>query len=313
MATVVLVPGAFCGGWAWKKVIPLLRAAGHDVYATTGTGLGDRVDLASPSVDLDTHIVDVVNVLEFEELTDVTLVGWSYGGMIITGVAERVPERLAQLVYFDATVPADGEDMYDTCGASDDARAADRAAAEAAGHPGFFGVPAGDFADLIRSWIPDPTDQVWFFPSWCPTLSPLTPSRYGWETQEPRRFRVHSFSAPKAKTQRTSPCLWRLGSGRRPVGDTGSWLTLTTRLLTSRRRPLMCSYLSSSQPETSRCGTKYEPDPAGGGCGRGKRAANAARMRAVAVTQSQFRDLGSTGSWSRPRVGSAAGPGRLGT
>jgi hypothetical protein len=64
MATVVLVPGAFCGGWAWKKVIPLLRAAGHDVYATTGTGLGDRFHLASPSLDLDTHIMDVVNVLE---------------------------------------------------------------------------------------------------------------------------------------------------------------------------------------------------------------------------------------------------------
>ena len=150
MATVVLVPGAFCGGWAWKKVIPLLRAAGHDVYATTGTGLGDRFHLASPSLDLDTHIMDVVNVLEFEELTDVSLVGWSYGGMIITGVAERVPERLAQLVYLDALLPADGENAYDTWGASDDARAADRTAAEAAGHPGFFGVSTGDFADLIR-------------------------------------------------------------------------------------------------------------------------------------------------------------------
>src|SRR6476620_4249116 len=110
MATFVLVSGQHCGAWSWKKVIPLLRAAGHDVYATTGTGLGDRVHLASPSVDLDTHITDVVNVLEFEELRDVTLVGWSYGGMIITGVAERVPERLAQLVYLDALVPADGED-----------------------------------------------------------------------------------------------------------------------------------------------------------------------------------------------------------
>ena len=83
-------------------------------------------------------------------MTEVTLVGWSYGGMIITGVAERVPARLAQLVYLDALLPADGENAYDTWGASDDARAADRTAAEAAGHPGFFGVSTGDFADLIR-------------------------------------------------------------------------------------------------------------------------------------------------------------------
>ena len=163
MATFVLVTGQHCGAWSWKKVIPLLRAAGHDVYATTATGLGDRVHLASASIDLDTHITDVVNVLEFEGLTEVTLVGWSYGGMIITGVAERVPERLAQLVYLDALVPMHGQNLYDTVGASEEDLARDRAAAEAAGLPGFFPVPSGEFADLIRSWIPDPTDQAWFF------------------------------------------------------------------------------------------------------------------------------------------------------
>ncbi len=142
----------------------MLRAAGHDVYATTATGLGDRVHLATPSIDLDTHITDVVNVLEFEELTEVTLVGWSYGGMIITGVADRVPGRLAQLVYLDASVPADGENMYDTFGASaEEDRARDRAMAEAAGSPGFLPVPSGDSADWIRSITPDPADQAWFF------------------------------------------------------------------------------------------------------------------------------------------------------
>ena len=140
MATFVLVHGAWAGAWIWKKIIPLLRAAGHDVHATTATGLGDRVHLADPAIDLDTHITDVVNVLEFEELTDVTLVGWSYGGMIITGVAERVPERLAQLVYLDADVPADGENSYDAELYSEEVRAADRAAAEAAGMPGFLVV-----------------------------------------------------------------------------------------------------------------------------------------------------------------------------
>ena len=78
MATFVLVHGAWAGSWVWKKIIPLLRAAGHEVHATTATGLGDRVHLAGPAVDLDTHITDVVNLLEFEELTEVTLVGWSY-------------------------------------------------------------------------------------------------------------------------------------------------------------------------------------------------------------------------------------------
>jgi pimeloyl-ACP methyl ester carboxylesterase len=113
MAVIVLVHGLWGGGWTWKKIVPLLRSAGHDVYATTGTGVGDRVHLAGPAVDLDTHITDVANVLQFEELTDVTVVGWSYGGMIITGVAERVPERLAGLIYLDALVPADGQSSYD--------------------------------------------------------------------------------------------------------------------------------------------------------------------------------------------------------
>ena len=139
----------------------MLRAAGHDVHATTATGLGDRVHLADPAVDLDTHIADVVNVLEFEELADVTLVGWSYGGMIITGVAERVPERLAQLIYLDANVPADGENSYDAELISDEARAADRAAAYAAGRPGFLVVDL--YAEWIRSLTPDPADQAWLF------------------------------------------------------------------------------------------------------------------------------------------------------
>jgi pimeloyl-ACP methyl ester carboxylesterase len=161
MASLVLVHGAWGGGWIWKKIIPLLRAAGHDVHATTATGLGDRVHLAGPAVDLDTHITDVVNLLEFEGLTEVTLVGWSYGGMIITGVAERVPERLAGLVYFDAVVPADGENGYDAERISQDLRAVDREAAEAAGMPGFLVVEP--YADWLRSLTLDPADWEWLF------------------------------------------------------------------------------------------------------------------------------------------------------
>jgi len=114
MATFVIVHGAWGGAWSWnKRVVPLLRQAGHDVYAVTLTGLGDRTHLATPDVDLSTHIQDVVNVLFYEDLSNVVLVGHSYGGNVITGVADRVPERLQQLVYLDAATPVDGQSSVD--------------------------------------------------------------------------------------------------------------------------------------------------------------------------------------------------------
>ncbi|HEU0113024.1 MAG TPA: alpha/beta fold hydrolase, partial [Thermomicrobiales bacterium] len=113
MATIVLVHGGWSGGWNWQGVARRLRAAGHEVYAPTLTGLGERVHLATPAVGLDTHIVDIVNVLAYEDLRDVVLAGHSYGGMVITGVAAQAPERLAQLVYLDAYVPHAGESMLD--------------------------------------------------------------------------------------------------------------------------------------------------------------------------------------------------------
>ena len=109
MAPFVLVHGADIGGWCWRWVTPHLRRAGHDVYTPTLTGHGERVHLASPHVDLDTHIEDVVNVLRYEDLTDVVLVGYSYGGMVAAGVADRLPKRIAHLVYLDSDVPRDGE------------------------------------------------------------------------------------------------------------------------------------------------------------------------------------------------------------
>lgn len=115
MATFVIVHGAFGGAWSWNKfVVPMLREAGQTVYAVTLTGLGERTHLASPDVSLDTHIQDVVNVLFYEDLTDVILVGHSYGGNVITGVADRVPERLQQLVYLDAATPVDGQSSADS-------------------------------------------------------------------------------------------------------------------------------------------------------------------------------------------------------
>ena len=116
MATFVLVPGAWLGGWAWQAVARDLRARGHDVYPVTLTGLGERVHLARPEVDLETHISDVVNLLAYEDLHDVVLAGHSYAGVVITGVADRVPDRLAQLVYVDSAPLEDGQEFLDLFG-----------------------------------------------------------------------------------------------------------------------------------------------------------------------------------------------------
>jgi pimeloyl-ACP methyl ester carboxylesterase len=115
MATFVLVHGAFQGSWCWRKVIPLLRAAQHDVYAPTLTGLGERVHLLGPDVNLSTHIQDIVNVLFYEDLSEVILVGHSYAGMVIAGVAEAIPESLGHVIYLDVgSVPDDRRSYFDT-------------------------------------------------------------------------------------------------------------------------------------------------------------------------------------------------------
>ncbi|MEJ2504355.1 MAG: alpha/beta hydrolase [Gemmatimonadota bacterium] len=107
--TIVLVHGAWGGGWDWRPVDRMLTARGYDVYRATLTGLGERVHLVGPDVDLTTHITDVVNLILFEDLHDVVLLGHSYGGMVITGVADSIPDRLEALVYVDAMLPRSGE------------------------------------------------------------------------------------------------------------------------------------------------------------------------------------------------------------
>jgi pimeloyl-ACP methyl ester carboxylesterase len=113
LGTFVLVHGGWHGGWCWRDVSRTLRAAGHAVWAPTLTGLGERAHLLTPDTDLDLHIQDIVNVLEYEDLSNVILVGHSYAGMVIAGVADRVPERLAHLVFLDAFVPTDGQSLFD--------------------------------------------------------------------------------------------------------------------------------------------------------------------------------------------------------
>lgn len=113
MATIVLVHGSFHGGWCWERVAPRLREAGHDVWTPTLTGLAERRHLLTPDVDLRTHTRDVTELLAFEDLQDVVLVGHSYGGVVIRGVAAAAPSRLASLVYLDAYLPQAGESEVD--------------------------------------------------------------------------------------------------------------------------------------------------------------------------------------------------------
>ena len=113
MTTYVLIHGGGHGGWCYAKVTARLQALGHRVYAPSLPGLGEHAHLVSPAIDLNAHIDDVVNLLFHEDLHDVVLVGHSYGGMVVTGVAGHVANRIAHIVYLDAHVPADGQSVID--------------------------------------------------------------------------------------------------------------------------------------------------------------------------------------------------------
>ena len=112
MTTFVLVHGAWGGSYGWHLLSPLLRAAGHDVTTPSLTGLGERAHLATPQTNLTTHVTDVVNHIEFEDLRDIVLVGHSYGGMVVTGAVDKIGDRVKHLVYLDAFVPGDGQSLY---------------------------------------------------------------------------------------------------------------------------------------------------------------------------------------------------------
>ena len=113
MSTFVLIHGAWHGSWCWKRVRKALQDQGHQVFTPTLTGLADRSHLLSPAVNLDTHIDDVVNLIRWEELSDVVLCGHSYAGAVISGVADRIPDRIRALVYLDAFLPEDGQSLLD--------------------------------------------------------------------------------------------------------------------------------------------------------------------------------------------------------
>ncbi len=155
MAAFLVAHGAWSAGWAWKKMHPLMRSRGHRLVTPTYTGLGERAHLAHPGIDLDAHIDDMLAVLHYEDLTDVVLVGHSYGGMVATGVADRAPAKIARLVYLDAFVPRQGEALFDLVSA--EARAGMRKAAD----------EAGDGWRIPPNPLPPDTDQIdvsWIMP-----------------------------------------------------------------------------------------------------------------------------------------------------
>jgi pimeloyl-ACP methyl ester carboxylesterase len=155
VSTFVLVHGAWGGGWYWSRTARLLRAAGHDVFTPTLTGLGERSHLLRPDIGLELHIQDILQVLEYERLNGVILVGHSYGGMVISGVADRATDRIATLVYLDAALPQDGQAMFDLL--LPERRAGLLESAKTRGDG--WKVPPLPAAQ----WgIEEPTDQAWF-------------------------------------------------------------------------------------------------------------------------------------------------------
>jgi pimeloyl-ACP methyl ester carboxylesterase len=113
MLNFVLVHGSCQGGWCWKKVAPILCKDGYFVHTPTLTGLGERSHLVNRDIGLHTHILDIIQVIEYEDLDEVILVGHSYGGLVIGGVAEKIPQRIRRLVYLDAYVPQDNKNAFD--------------------------------------------------------------------------------------------------------------------------------------------------------------------------------------------------------
>lgn len=200
--SIVLVHGAWHGAWCWRRVLPLLRAAGAEAHAVTLTGLGERAHLMSPAIDLHTHVQDVMGLIEAEELARVVLVGHSYAGMVVTGVADRLlrekPGVLAHLVYLDAALPYPGDSW--SSHHSEETKAARVAAAQPSGGLHFpppdarlFGLDGADRDWVNRRQTPQPfklyqqplpfDGEAWagvprtFIDCTSPALATIAPSR----------------------------------------------------------------------------------------------------------------------------------------
>ena len=207
MANFVLVHGAWHGGWCWQRVTSALQTQGHRVFAVTLTGLGERAHLLSPSITPDTHITDVMNLIEAEELQDVVLAAHSYAGMIGTAVADRMTDKIKHLVYVDAVLPKPGESWSST--QSSTTQQERMAAAQAspnfsfpAPDPKVFGLKDADHAWVKRRQTPHPGNTY----------------------QAPLDFDVHRVAAiPRTFVNCTEPALGTIEPSRLRAKDAKFW------------------------------------------------------------------------------------------
>lgn len=211
MAAIVIVHGAVGGGWEWREVAALLRTPRHDVFTPSLTGYGERVHLATPETGLETHIQDIVNVLRYEDLQHVVLACQSYGGMVATGVAARVPERLAHLVYLNALVPEDGRSAFDLLPLAFRQRFAD--AARTAGDGWRIPVPPFENDSRIAAftrgrYVASPL-RGFTKPIWLGPIPDRLPRAYIWCTEDQEGLRgVAELMRPFAERARRDPS-WR--------------------------------------------------------------------------------------------------------
>jgi pimeloyl-ACP methyl ester carboxylesterase len=210
--TFVLIHGAWHGGWCWQRVTPLLAASGHRVLAPSLAGLAERKHLLSAAIDLDTHIDETVALLEREDLRDVVLVGHSYGGLVITGVADRAPGRLARLVYLDAVIVNGGEAWSVT-------HTPERVAAWArlAAPSGGVSVPPPD-AGVFG--IADPADRAW-------VNGRLTPHPYRTYSQPLRLARPPGAGLRKTHVACRGPGALSATARRVPIDAAHGWTVRT--------------------------------------------------------------------------------------
>lgn len=207
MTNFVLVHGAWHGGWCWRHVVQALTAAGHRAHAVTLTGVGERVHLMSPAITLETHIGDVINAMDAEEMREVVLAVHSYAGMIGTAIADRLPGRLRHLVYVDAVVPKPGESWSSThASATREARLAAAAASPDFSFPppdpSVYGLAGEDHAWVARRQTPHPGHTY-------QAVLDFDPQRVG---RVPRTF-----------VNCVDPALGTIDAIRRRLADKGLW------------------------------------------------------------------------------------------
>lgn len=221
MANFVLVHGAWHGGWCWRKVVAALAgAAGHRVHAVTLTGLGERAHLMSPAITLETHITDVINAIETEEMDQVVLAVHSYAGMIGTAIADRRSARLRHLVYVDAVVPKPGESWSSTHASA--TREARLAAAQASvdfsfppPDPAVYGLAAQDCEWVRRRQTPHPGHTYQATLDFDPRRVAATPRTFVSCTQ-PALATIDAIR-PRLTDSRFWEGAWQSGGGARVV------------------------------------------------------------------------------------------------